>query len=134
MRNSRNADVARVVRGVPLALARARLAQIADLARQAQSPDSLCRHWPPERFAEIERIALALVESPPANLAAVAMDELQSLRQVLGDDLSRFSNVLEEVYSKPDWRIAYLAYLVPFGLALLGDAAKLEQLCVTVEF
>ena len=35
MRNSRNADVARVVRGVcGWALARARLAQIADLARQ----------------------------------------------------------------------------------------------------
>ena len=125
----RSSNIASIVRGVPLALAKRRLAEIARIARQSRGVDSLCRHWPLSRFEFVEHAALALLESPPFNLSALAMDELQILRESFGDDMSRFSDVLEDVCNKPDWRIAYLAYFVPFGRAVLQDAAHWVQDC-----
>src|ERR1700676_2343811 len=72
----RSSNIASIVRGVPLALAKRRLAEIARIARQSRGVDSLCRHWPLSRFEFVEHAALALLESPPFNLSALAMDEL----------------------------------------------------------
>ena len=123
----RRQDCAAIVRGVPLALARQRLAQISAVARQSRASDNLCRHWPLSRFDQIERLAAGLLESPPPNLSAVAMDQLQLLREALGNDMARFNDVLEDVYDKPDWRIAYLCYFVPFALMVLSDLAQMAQ-------
>jgi len=111
-----------VMRGVPLAVARQRLAQIAQLARETRHADSTCRDWPDSRFDQIEQLADELVADPPADLSAMAMNQLQILRGVTGSDLSRFAELFEDVYDKPDWRLAYLCYFVPFALAVLGDA------------
>ena len=125
----RCSDTSRVVRGVPLAIAKQRLAEIARIARESRGDDSLCRHWPVERFEIIERIALDILQSPPPNLSAVAMDQLQTLRVALGDDLGQISEVLEDVHTKPAWRVAYLAYFIPFALGVLDDLARSAQPC-----
>jgi len=123
---------AAVLRAVPLAAAQRRLDQIAAIARRSSSVDSLCRHWPASRFAEIEGLAADLLEDPPADLAAMAMDLLNSLRVTLRSDMSRLSNLLEEMHDKPDWRVAYLCYFVPFSLAVLSEVWDLEA-CVPRE-
>ena len=89
-------ELAAIVRGVPLAMARQRLAQISAVARQSRTSDNLCRHWPIARFEQIECLAADLLESPPANLSSVAMDQLQLMREALGNNMARFNNVLEE--------------------------------------
>jgi hypothetical protein len=114
--------ISAVLRGVPLGLARHRLAQIAQIARDSRSTDAICRSWPNSRFDRIEQLADALLEAPPADLSAMAMDELQLLRVALQSDMSRFTDLLEDVHDKPDWRMAYLCYFVPFALAVLSDA------------
>jgi hypothetical protein len=111
-----------VVRGVPLSLARRRLAQIAQLAREARMSDAACRNWSDARFEQIEQLADTLVEAPPADLSAMAMDLLELLRAAMNRETSRFSDLFEDVHDKPDWRLAYLSYFVPFALAILGDA------------
>jgi hypothetical protein len=113
------------MRGVPLPAARRRLAQISEIARQSRETDNLCRHWPISRFERIERLAAGLLESPPPNLSAVAMDQLQLMREALGNDMARFNDVLEDVYDKPDWRVAYLCYFVPFALMVLSELAQI---------
>jgi hypothetical protein len=110
------------MRGAPLGLVLERLRQIAQIARDSRTSDAICRHWPSARFDHIERLAVSLLESPPADLSAMAMDELQLLRVALRSDMSRFTDLLEDVYDKPDWRMAYLCYFVPFALAVLCDA------------
>jgi hypothetical protein len=119
--------IATVTRGVSLPLARQRLEQIAAIARQSRANDNLCSHWPLSRFELIERLAIELLESPPANLSAVAMDQLQLMREALGTDMARFTDVLEDVYDKPDWRVAYLCYFVPFALMVLSELAQLAN-------
>jgi hypothetical protein len=119
--------ISTMLRGVPLSLARQRLAQISEIARESRATDIICRHWPSSRFGQIERLAITLLESPPADLAALAMDELHCLRRALDNDMARFNDVLEDVYNKPDWRLAYLCYFIPFGLAVLGDLAHLAE-------
>ncbi len=114
-------------RAVPLAAAQRRLEQIARIARRSRSEDSLCGHWSASRFAEIERLAGELLEDPPADLAAMAMDLLYSLRMALRSDMGRLSNLLEEMHDKPDWRVAYLCYFVPFSLAVLAEVWDLEN-------
>ena len=116
-----------MMRGVSFPLARQRLEQISMIARQSRATDNLCRHWPIARFNQIERLALELLESPPANLSAVAMDQLQLMREALGNDMARFNDVLEDVYDKPDWRIAYLCYFVPFALMVLSELAEFAR-------
>ncbi|HEY2146882.1 MAG TPA: hypothetical protein VGH32_03030 [Pirellulales bacterium] len=111
-----------VLRGVPLGLARHRLRQIAQIARDSRTTDVICRNWPNSRFDRIEHLADALLESPPPDLSAMAMDELQLLRVALQSDMSRFTDLLEDVHDKPYWRMAYLCYFVPFALAVLSDA------------
>lgn len=123
----RRQNFAAIVRGVPLALARHRLDQISAIARESRTSDNLCRHWPITRFEQIEWLAADLLESPPANLSAVAMDQLQMMREALGNDMARFNDVLEDVYDKPDWRVAYLCYFVPFALMVLNDLAQIAQ-------
>ncbi len=120
-------ELAAIVRGVPLAMARQRLAQISAVARQSRTSDNLCRHWPIARFEQIECLAADLLESPPANLSSVAMDQLQLMREALGNDMARFNDVLEDVYDKPDWRVAYLCYFVPFALMVLSDLAQMAR-------
>ncbi len=110
------------LRGVPLELARHRLGQISQIARDSRSADVICCHWPNSRFDRIERLAQALLEAPPPDLSAMAMDELELLRVALQSDMSRFTDLLEDVHDKPDWRMAYLCYFVPFALAVLSDA------------
>jgi hypothetical protein len=110
------------MRGAPLSLVLERLKQIAKIARDSRTSDAICRHWPNSRFDHIERLAVSLLESQPADLSAMAMDELQLLRVALQSDMSRFTDLLEDVYDKPDWRMAYLCYFVPFALAVLCDA------------
>jgi hypothetical protein len=110
------------MRGAPRGLVLERLNQIAKIARDSRTSDAICRHWPNSRFDHIERLALSLLESSPADLSAMAMDELQLLRVALQSDMSRFTDLLEDVYDKPDWRMAYLCYFVPFALAVLCDA------------
>ncbi|HEV3415351.1 MAG TPA: hypothetical protein VG056_00990 [Pirellulales bacterium] len=110
------------LRGVPLTLARQRLTQISQIARESRGTDVICRHWPNSRFDRIERLASTLLESPPADLSAMAMDELELLRSALQSNMSRFTDLLEDVRDKPDWRLAYLCYFVPFALAVLCDA------------
>jgi len=119
--------ISQIVRGVSLTTARRRLAQISEIARQSRASDNLCRHWPTSRFDQIERLAAGLLESPPPNLSAVAMDQLQLMREALGNDMARFNDVLEDVYDKPDWRIAYLCYFVPFALIVLSELAQIAQ-------
>lgn len=119
--------ISQIVRGVSLTTARRRLAQISEIARQSRASDNLCRHWPISRFDQIERLAAGLLESPPPNLSAVAMDQLQLMREALGNDMARFNDVLEDVYDKPDWRIAYLCYFVPFALIVLSELAQIAQ-------
>lgn len=114
-------------RAVPFAAAQRRLEQIAHIARRSSSQESLCRHWPPSRFAEIEQLAEELLQDPPADLAAMAMDLLHSLRVALRSDMNRLSNLLEEMHDKPDWRVAYLSYFVPFSLAVLAEVWDFEQ-------
>jgi hypothetical protein len=111
-----------VARGVPVNLARRRLAQIAQIARDTRATDAFCRNWPNSRFERIEQLAEALLEAQPPNLAAMAIDELQLLRAALKSDMSRFTDLLEDVHDKPDWRLAYLCYFVPFALAVVDDA------------
>jgi len=123
----RNESFAAVMRGVPLPVAGHRLEQIALIARESRSSDNLCRHWPMGRFEQIERLAAELLESPPPNLPAIAMDQLQLMRDALGSDMARFNDVLEDVYDKPDWRIAYLCYFVPFALMVLSELAQLAD-------
>jgi len=122
-------DTSRGVRGVSLAVAQRRLAEIARIARDSQNPDSLCHHWPADRFEVIEWLALEILKSPPANLSAIALDQLQALREALGDDMGRVSEALEDVYTKPDWRVAYLAYFIPFSCGVLDDLAHSRQTC-----
>jgi hypothetical protein len=119
--------ISQMVRGVSLPAARRRLAQISEIARQSRESDNLCRHWPIARFDQIERLAAGLLESPPPNLSAVAMDQLQLMREALGNDMARFNDVLEDVYDKPDWRIAYLCYFVPFALIVLSELAQIAR-------
>jgi hypothetical protein len=123
----RGQTFAAIVRGVPLPLARQRLAQISEIARQSRDSDNLCRHWSISRFDQIEVLAAGLLESPPPNLSAVAMDQLQLMREALGNDMARFNDVLEDVYDKPDWRVAYLCYFVPFALMVLSDLAQIAN-------
>lgn len=123
----RTESIGKVTRGVSLPLARRRLQQIALIARQSSESDNLCCHWSGSHFDKIESLAIELLESPPPNLSAVAMDELQLLREALGNDMARFTDVLEDVYDKPDWRIAYLCYFVPFALMVLSDLAELAH-------
>ena len=111
-----------VARGVPLVQARRRLAQIAEVARETRMADSVCRRWPDSRFDQIEQLADDLVAAPPADLAAMAMDQLQLLRRATQSDLSRFNDLFEDVRDKPDWRLAYLCYFIPFALAVISDA------------
>jgi hypothetical protein len=120
-------SIATVTRGVALPLARQRLEQISAIARQSRASDNLCSHWPLSRFQLIERLAFELLETPPANLSAVAMDQLQLMREALGSDMARFTDVLEDVYDKPDWRVAYLCYFVPFALMVLSELAELAH-------
>jgi hypothetical protein len=122
-----SALAASAFRGVPLAAAQRRLEQIATIARRSSGQESICRDWPPSRFAEIKRLATDLLEDPPADLAAMAMDLLYSLRVALRSDMNRLSNLLEEMYDKPDWRLAYLCYFVPFSLAVLGEVWDFER-------
>ncbi len=112
-----------VLRGVPPELARQRLFQIAQIARDTRSSNGICQHWANSRFEKIENLAAALLEAPPADLSALAMDELHLLRLALNSDMAMFTDLLEDVYDKPDWRIAYLCYFVPFALAVLCDAS-----------
>jgi hypothetical protein len=116
-----------IVRGVSLPAARRRLAQISEIARESRASDNLCRHWPISWFERIEQSAAGLLESPPPNLSAVAMDQLQLLREALGNDMARFNDVLEDAYDKPDWRIAYLCYFVPFALMVLRELGQIAQ-------
>lgn len=116
------ATIPDAVRGVPLVQARRRLAQIAEVARETRMADSVCRRWPDSRFDQIEQLADDLVAAPPADLAAMAMDQLQLLRRAMQSDLSRFSDLFEDVCDKPDWRLAYLCYFIPFALAVISDA------------
>ncbi len=109
------------IRGVPLAAAQRRLQQIAAIARRSSLGDAICRNWSADRFDNIETLASELLRSPPADLSAMAMDLLQLLRVALGSTMSRFTDLLEDVHDKPDWRIAYLSYFVPFALAVLAD-------------
>jgi hypothetical protein len=121
----RGQSIGNMMRGVALPVARQRLEQISTIARQSRLSENLCRHWPISRFEQIENLAAELLESPPANLSAVAMDQLQLMREALGNDMARFNDVLEDVYDKPDWRIAYLCYFVPFALMVLSELAQL---------
>ena len=116
-----------IMRGVSLPVARYRLQQISAIARQSRESDNLCRHWPVSYFEKIECLAAELLESPPPNISAVAMDELQLMREALGNNMARFTDVLEDVYDKPDWRIAYLCYFVPFALMVLSELTQLAQ-------
>lgn len=120
-------SIGTITRGVSYSLARHRLGQIAAIARQSRASDNLCRHWPVARFEQIERLAAELLESPPPNLSAVAMDQLQLMREALGNDMARFNDVLEDVYDKPDWRVAYLCYFVPFALMVLSELAEMAR-------
>jgi hypothetical protein len=115
------------MRGVPLSLAQHRLIQIAEIARQSRACDNLCRHWSISQFERIEDLAARLLESPPANLSGVAMDQLQLMREALGNDMARFNDVLEDVYNKPDWRVAYLCYFVPFAMMVLSELAQMAK-------
>ncbi len=67
------ATISSVLRGVPLALARHRLCQISQIARDSRASDVICRNWPNSRFDRIEQLAEALLESPPADLSAMAI-------------------------------------------------------------
>ena len=125
----RRSDISRVVRGVPLEVALRRLAEIARIARDARGVSSLCRHWPVGRFEVIERLAREILAAPPPNLTALAMDQLQALREAWGDEMGQISEVLEDLYTKPDWRVAYLSYFIPFAWAVLDDVAQAAQVC-----
>ncbi len=120
------------IRAVPYQAAEKRLLQIAEIARHSSHEDAICRNWAPDRFAEIEELAEDLLESPPHDLAAMAMDLLHCLRVALKSDMVRLTNLLEELYDRPDWRFAYLCYFVPFSLAVLSDVLDLgliERAC-----
>jgi hypothetical protein len=99
------------------------LSQIAEIVRDTRAADAICRDWPSSRFEQIEVLAEALLEAPPSDLASMAIDELHLLRTVTQSDMSRFTDLLEDVYDKPDWRMAYLCYFVPFALAVIGEAS-----------
>ncbi len=115
------ATIETTIRGVSLAAAQKRLDQISAIARRSSLDDAICRHWSADRFDGIESLARELLRKPPVDLSAMAMDLLQLLRMALRSDMSRFSDLLEDVHDKPDWRVAYLSYFVPFALAVLAD-------------
>jgi hypothetical protein len=100
---------------------RRRLAELFRLARTLHASGQVAPHWPLSRFEQIEQSAEAILASPPPDLATLAIDAVRMVRLLLGAEMATFTDAFEEVGARPEWRVPYLSYLIPFLLSVAED-------------
>ncbi len=97
------------------------LGEVAQWVRSLHWAGDVAPLWPLSKFEQIEHTAAAILSSPPADLTAIAMDSVRMVRLLLGVDVTVFADAFEEVGNRPEWRVPYMSYLIPFLLSVVED-------------